>query len=113
MTRLCDLSLDSNAITSVSWSERGGLVAVGTQKGYISVWDVAVNKEVINFILHLHCSLVLITGLNFRLQSLSDISPGSELSHGMAISSAREVEIDISDKETLGRQVFCYFVLIS
>ncbi|XP_077283052.1 fizzy and cell division cycle 20 related [Arctopsyche grandis] len=46
VTRLCDLSSDGNAVTSVSWSERGGLVAVGTQKGYISVWDVAVNKEV-------------------------------------------------------------------
>lgn len=46
VTRLCDLSNDGNAVTSVSWSERGGLVAVGTQKGYISVWDVAVNKEV-------------------------------------------------------------------
>lgn len=46
MTRLCDLSSEGNAVTSVAWSERGHLVAVGTQKGHISVWDVAVNKEV-------------------------------------------------------------------
>lgn len=46
MTRLCDLSTEGNAVTSVAWSERGHLVAVGTQKGHISVWDVAVNKEV-------------------------------------------------------------------
>lgn len=47
VTRLCDLSAEGNAVTSVSWSERGNLVAVGTQKGHISVWDVAVNKEVV------------------------------------------------------------------
>ncbi|XP_004928647.1 fizzy-related protein homolog [Bombyx mandarina] len=46
VTRLCDLSTEGNAVTSVAWSERGHLVAVGTQKGHISVWDVAVNKEV-------------------------------------------------------------------
>ncbi|KAI5632020.1 protein FIZZY-RELATED 2 [Phthorimaea operculella] len=46
VTRLCDLSSENNAVTSVAWSERGHLVAVGTQKGHISVWDVAVNKEV-------------------------------------------------------------------
>ncbi|CAB3221675.1 unnamed protein product [Arctia plantaginis] len=45
VTRLCDLSSEGNAVTSVAWSERGHLVAVGTQKGHISVWDVAVNKE--------------------------------------------------------------------
>ncbi|XP_063830434.1 fizzy-related protein homolog [Ostrinia nubilalis] len=46
VTRLCDLSSEGNAVTSVAWSERGHLVAVGTQKGHISVWDVSVNKEV-------------------------------------------------------------------
>ncbi|KAG6449846.1 fizzy-related protein homolog [Manduca sexta] len=46
VTRLCDLSSEGNAVTSVAWSERGHLVAVGTQKGHISVWDVASNKEV-------------------------------------------------------------------
>ncbi|XP_050663853.1 fizzy-related protein homolog [Leptidea sinapis] len=46
VTRLCDLSSEGNTVTSVAWSERGNLVAVGTQKGHISVWDVSVNKEV-------------------------------------------------------------------
>ncbi|XP_041973757.1 fizzy-related protein homolog [Aricia agestis] len=46
VTRLCDLSSEGNAVTSVAWSVSGHLVAVGTQKGHISVWDVAVNKEV-------------------------------------------------------------------
>lgn len=46
MTRLCDLSSDANTVTSVSWSERGNQVAVGTHHGYVTVWDVAVNKQV-------------------------------------------------------------------
>ncbi|XP_022919502.1 fizzy-related protein homolog [Onthophagus taurus] len=46
VTRLCDLSGDNNAVTSVAWSERGHLVAVGTHLGYVTVWDVAVNKQV-------------------------------------------------------------------
>lgn len=46
VTRLCDLSADNNAVTSVAWSERGHLVAVGTHHGYVTVWDVAVNKQV-------------------------------------------------------------------
>ncbi|CAH1962719.1 unnamed protein product [Acanthoscelides obtectus] len=46
VTRLCDLSSDGNVVTSVSWSERGHLVAVGTHNGYVTVWDVAVNKQV-------------------------------------------------------------------
>jgi cell division cycle 20-like protein 1 (cofactor of APC complex) len=46
VTRLCDLSADGNVVTSVAWSERGHLVAVGTHHGYVTVWDVAVNKQV-------------------------------------------------------------------
>ncbi|KAI8429468.1 hypothetical protein MSG28_000104 [Choristoneura fumiferana] len=56
VTRLCDLSSEGNSVTSVSWSERGSIVAVGTQKGHISVWDVAVNKEVMK--LHGHAARV-------------------------------------------------------
>lgn len=47
VTRLCDLSSDANTVTSVSWSERGNQVAVGTHHGYVTVWDVAANKQVI------------------------------------------------------------------
>lgn len=46
VTRLCDLSPDSNTVTSVSWNERGNTVAVGTHHGYVTVWDVAANKQV-------------------------------------------------------------------
>ncbi|XP_076462564.1 fizzy-related protein homolog [Babylonia areolata] len=46
VTRLCDLSSDGDTVTSVSWSERQGQqVAVGTHKGYVQIWDVAVNKK--------------------------------------------------------------------
>lgn len=30
----------------MSWSERGNQVAVGTHNGYVTVWDVALNKQV-------------------------------------------------------------------
>ncbi|XP_071546432.1 fizzy-related protein homolog isoform X3 [Panulirus ornatus] len=46
VTRLCDLSPDGDSVTSVSWSERGSQVAVGTHKGLVQVWDVASSKRV-------------------------------------------------------------------
>lgn len=46
VTRLCDLSPDSDSVTSVSWAERGHLVAVGTHKGFVQVWDVSTNKRI-------------------------------------------------------------------
>jgi len=44
VTRLCDLSVSANSVTSVSWNERGNLVAVGTHHGQVQVWDVTVGK---------------------------------------------------------------------
>lgn len=52
VTRLCDLSADANSITSVSWNERGNLVAVGTHHGYVQVWDVAANKQISKLLGH-------------------------------------------------------------
>jgi cell division cycle 20-like protein 1 (cofactor of APC complex) len=46
VTRLCDLSSETDSVTSVSWNERGNLIAVGTYKGYTQIWDVAANKKV-------------------------------------------------------------------
>ena len=46
VTQLCDLTSDNDTVTSVSWSERGNFVAVGTHRGYVQVWDVAANKRV-------------------------------------------------------------------
>uniref|UniRef100_A0A8C6T0J6 Fizzy-related protein homolog n=1 Tax=Neogobius melanostomus TaxID=47308 RepID=A0A8C6T0J6_9GOBI len=45
VTRLCDLSLEGDSVTSVGWSERGNLVAVGTHKGYVQIWDAGVGKK--------------------------------------------------------------------
>ncbi|XP_014243653.1 fizzy-related protein homolog isoform X1 [Cimex lectularius] len=52
VTRLCDLSTDANSITSVSWNDRGSLVAVGTHHGYVQIWDVAVSKLITKFVGH-------------------------------------------------------------
>jgi len=52
VTRLCDLSSDANSVTSVSWNERGNLVAVGTHHGYVQVWDVAANKQISKLLGH-------------------------------------------------------------
>lgn len=56
VTRLCDLSSETDSVTSVSWNERGNLIAVGTYKGYTQIWDVAANKKVNN--LHGHTARV-------------------------------------------------------
>lgn len=46
VTRLCDLTGDGDSVTSVNWNDRGNLVAVGTHKGYVQVWDVATSKQI-------------------------------------------------------------------
>lgn len=46
VTRLCDLAPDGDTVTSVSWAERGHLVAVGTHKGLVQVWDVVKTERV-------------------------------------------------------------------
>jgi len=46
VTRLCDLASENDNVTSVSWSERGNLVAVGTHRGYVQIWDAAATKRV-------------------------------------------------------------------
>ena len=44
--RLCDLAADGDSVTSVSWAERGSLVAVGTHKGFVQIWDVVASKRI-------------------------------------------------------------------
>ncbi|CAG0919457.1 unnamed protein product [Notodromas monacha] len=46
VTRLCDLSVESDSVTSVAWTERGNLVAVGTHHGLVQIWDVQANKRI-------------------------------------------------------------------
>lgn len=45
VTRLCDVG-DSDSITSVSWLQRGTHLAVGTNRGFVQIWDVAHSKIV-------------------------------------------------------------------
>ncbi|XP_036376967.1 fizzy-related protein homolog isoform X1 [Megalops cyprinoides] len=45
VTRLCDLSVDGDSVTSVCWNDRGSLVAVGTHKGYVQIWDAAGGRK--------------------------------------------------------------------
>eukprot|EP00079_Xenopus_tropicalis_P031332 XP_017945103.1 PREDICTED: fizzy-related protein homolog isoform X2 [Xenopus tropicalis] len=45
VTRLCDLSVEGDSVTSVGWSERGNLVAVGTHKGFVQIWDASAGKK--------------------------------------------------------------------
>ena len=42
-----DLSNDSfhDTVTSVSWSERGNHLAVGTNSGRVQIWDVSAQKK--------------------------------------------------------------------
>jgi WD40 repeat protein len=39
------LSVSKNAVRSLAWSPDGRLLAVGTQDGILSVWDVAKNQK--------------------------------------------------------------------
>jgi cell division cycle 20-like protein 1 (cofactor of APC complex) len=45
VTRLCDLSPD-DSVTSVSWADRGDHIAIGTQHGYVQIWDVHTQKRI-------------------------------------------------------------------
>jgi cell division cycle 20-like protein 1, cofactor of APC complex len=46
VTRLCDLANREDSVSSVSWSEKGNYIAVGTFKGDVQIWDAAVSKLV-------------------------------------------------------------------
>ncbi|KAF7257493.1 hypothetical protein EG68_05486 [Paragonimus skrjabini miyazakii] len=40
VTRLCDVSGESDVISSVAWSKKGGHLAIGTYRGHVQIWDV-------------------------------------------------------------------------
>jgi cell division cycle 20-like protein 1 (cofactor of APC complex) len=46
VTRLCDLTNREDSVSSVSWSEKGNYIAVGTFKGDVQIWDAAASKLV-------------------------------------------------------------------
>lgn len=39
MSKLCDLRDTADSICSVSWSNRGSYLAVGTNRGGVQIWD--------------------------------------------------------------------------
>ena len=39
MTKLCDLAEEDDSISSVSWTQRGTHLAVGTNRGEVQLWD--------------------------------------------------------------------------
>lgn len=40
VTRLCDVSVESDMISSVAWSKKGSHLAIGTYRGHVQIWDV-------------------------------------------------------------------------
>lgn len=44
VTKLCDLANREDSVSSVSWSEKGNYIAVGTFKGDVQIWDAAASK---------------------------------------------------------------------
>eukprot|EP00931_Biecheleriopsis_adriatica_P031921 TRINITY_DN18672_c0_g1_i1.p1 TRINITY_DN18672_c0_g1~~TRINITY_DN18672_c0_g1_i1.p1 ORF type:complete len:486 (+),score=64.22 TRINITY_DN18672_c0_g1_i1:33-1490(+) len=44
VTKLCDLGTD-DTVTSVSWTQRGAHLAVGTNKGEVQIWDSTVCRK--------------------------------------------------------------------
>ncbi|XP_056665413.1 fizzy-related protein homolog [Monodelphis domestica] len=62
VVRVCDLSVEGDSVTSVCWSQRGILLAVGTQKGFVHVWDVVAERRVC--VLNKHSSRVSVLAWN-------------------------------------------------
>lgn len=52
VTRLCDLSCETDSVTSVAWNEKGSLIAVGTHKGFTQIWDVTACKRITSLVDH-------------------------------------------------------------
>jgi cell division cycle 20-like protein 1 (cofactor of APC complex) len=51
--KLCDLGVEnSESVTSVQWSERGDLLAIGTHKGVLQIWDTHVQKKIYDIKIH-------------------------------------------------------------
>lgn len=46
VTKLCDLSSSEDIVTSVSWTQRGTHLAVGTNRGHVQIWDSIKCKKV-------------------------------------------------------------------
>ncbi|KNC85798.1 fizzy-like protein [Sphaeroforma arctica JP610] len=69
VTKLCDLTEEGDAITSVNWIGKGNLLAVGTNKGFVQIWDVQKGRR-----------LRSLTGHSYRVGVLA--AKGSYLASG-------------------------------
>ena len=54
VTKLCDLQASNDAITSLSWVQRGSVLAVGTFNGGVEVWDAVRNARIRRYDGHVH-----------------------------------------------------------
>jgi len=52
VTRLCDLSSEGDSVTSVGWSDRTHILAVGTNRGCVQLWDAQAQKRTAVFESH-------------------------------------------------------------
>lgn len=46
VANLCDLSRYNDQITSLSWSNKGAHLSVGTKSGQVHIWDINARKKV-------------------------------------------------------------------
>jgi len=46
VTKLCDLAANDDVVTSVSWTQRGTHLAIGTNKGDVEIWEAQKCKKV-------------------------------------------------------------------
>ena len=52
VNKLHDFQTEGDCVTSVSWSESGASLCVGTRTGVVSIWDVQGNARVANYVRH-------------------------------------------------------------
>lgn len=46
VTKLCDLAPDGDSVTAINWSEKGDLLAIGSQRGLTMIYDVTAQKRI-------------------------------------------------------------------
>jgi cell division cycle 20-like protein 1 (cofactor of APC complex) len=72
-TELCDLG-DMNQVTSLSWSNKGNHLSVGTRQGQVQIWDINTKKKVRTLTGH----MARVSSLAWNNVSTSVIASGSK-----------------------------------
>ena len=99
VTKLVDLTGSGDHVTSVSWTQRGQYLAVGTNKGSVQLWDAAACRNVRTLGGHRHrvCSLAwhghyLCSGSRDRHVIVRDVrSSGADAAVGKLVHHRSEV----------------------